>query len=211
MVIGLGWVGSTAENSNWQTSVVAALSTYASSRFRSGKELRGALNGFWTLLDVVAPSEVEPSISRRADYRFSAEGTLIPLEPDRKGRRRHDGHGEGEAAREQEREARRLRKQMRKLAASYVFSNLDCSHFVVRSRLILQLIDLIPVVRWAFRSCPLTRRPRSKSSPPMAGPWATKRVTAWRGPLMALIEAASGTLRCASRPPRPRNTSGTLS
>lgn len=84
------------------------------------------MNGFWTLLDVVPPAEVEPPVPRRADYKFGPDGALIPMDVDRGGRERQGGHDEGHIAREQEREARRLRKQMRKLAATYVFSNLDC-------------------------------------------------------------------------------------
>lgn len=118
---------------NWQTSVVAALSTYAGKRFRSGKEIRTSLTGFWTLIDEVSPADLEPPGSvRPAEYIFVRRGegneeevTLVPWRASMEtGQESTIGTpAEGE----QEREAKRLRRQMRKLAASYVFSNLDCT------------------------------------------------------------------------------------
>lgn len=104
---------------NWQTSVVAALSTFAGVRFQSGKELVGKqLNGFWTLIDNVSPKEIEPPYPRAIDYEILPSGVLRPME-----RLSRDKHAEAEDS--QERESRKLRKQMRKLAATLVFSNLD--------------------------------------------------------------------------------------
>ncbi|PJF16464.1 hypothetical protein PSACC_03710 [Paramicrosporidium saccamoebae] len=104
---------------NWQTSVVAALSTYSGTRFQSGKELGRTLNGFWTLIDKVPPSEVEAVQTREADYEILPDGTLKPLQ--RASSRRKEAEQDNEASSQ----ARRLRKQMRQLAASFVFSNLD--------------------------------------------------------------------------------------
>lgn len=108
-------------SSNWQTSVVAALSTYSGTRFQSGKELGKTLNGFWTLIDKVPPSELESLHARVADYEILPEGGLKPLQ---RSSRAKDTEQDTEVA-IQEKEARRLRKKMRKLAASLVFSNLD--------------------------------------------------------------------------------------
>ena len=112
--------------------MVAALSTYAGKRFRSGKEIRPSLAGFWTLIDGVSPAELEPSDSARpAEYVFTRKdgsgddgAVLVPwhVRPDA-AQERAAVTGGGE----QEREAKRLQRQMRKLAASYVFSNLDCT------------------------------------------------------------------------------------
>lgn len=107
---------------NWQTSVAAAFSTYTGRRFQSGKEVKASLAGFWTLIDVVAPADVEPPQERPAEYIF-VNGHLVPIETDTGiGKTVED---KSAVAAAHEREARRLRKQMRKLAASYVFSNTD--------------------------------------------------------------------------------------
>lgn len=118
---------------------MAALSTYAGKRFRGGKEIRPSLTGFWTLIDEVSPADLEPPESvRPAECVFVRRGegdeeevTLVPwrtsadMDPELPIAASTEG--------EHEREAKRLRRQMRKLAASYVFSNLDCT-LLVESR-----------------------------------------------------------------------------
>jgi hypothetical protein len=119
------------ETGHWQASVMAALSTYSGRRFQSGKDLQVALNGFWTLIDNASPAEVEPNITRVVDYKITPTGELVPSIEDvhhlKKSHKRMGG--EDLAAADQDREAKRLRRQMRKMAASYVFSNLDCKQF----------------------------------------------------------------------------------
>lgn len=118
------------ETVHWNNSVLAALTTYSGSRFRSGKELRGALNGFWTLLDAAAPIELEPldSYRRAAEYEINKKGKLVPIEVDSLSRSREADQGEDTSSQGKDKEAKKLRRQMKKLAAAYVFSNLDCTY-----------------------------------------------------------------------------------
>lgn len=102
---------------------MATLATYAGGRFRSAKEVRGGHHGFWTLVDVVAPADLEDDVERRAEYRLSPDGKLTllterPLPGELRGPEVDGGR---------EYEAKRLRRQARRLAARYVFSNLDCT------------------------------------------------------------------------------------
>lgn len=102
--------------------MAATLSTYAGTRFTSGKELCPPLNGFWTIIDAISPADVGPLIVRVADYEITPSGELLPIELSnypRQSRLVEDGD-------DGEKEAKRLRRKMRKLAAAYVFSNLDC-------------------------------------------------------------------------------------
>lgn len=111
---------------------MAALSTYAGKRFGSGREIRASLTGFWTLIDKVSPAELEPPGSTRpAEYVFTWKddggGDKAILVPWHAGPDAAQDQAAALADGEQEREAKRLCRQMRKLAASYVFSNLDCT------------------------------------------------------------------------------------
>lgn len=102
---------------------MATLATYAGGRFRSAKEVRGGHHGFWTLIDVVAPADLEGDVQRRAEYRLGSDGRLTvlngrPLPGEIRGPEVEGGR---------EHEAKKLRRQARRLAARYVFSNLDCT------------------------------------------------------------------------------------
>lgn len=96
--------------------------------------MRPALSGFWTLVDGVSPAEIEPADAQRpAKYEIMPSAQLVVLD-ERRPRRRHDERAADSIAAAAEREARRLRNQMRKLAASYVFSNLDCTRSALHGR-----------------------------------------------------------------------------